>query len=57
MIKPSDLIVIDEILTSGNESWTGEEIRKRLYEAGFVILPCVMRWEIAKAEGTRFPSR
>jgi len=30
---------VDDILDEGNESWTGEDIRKRLDAAGYAIVP------------------
>lgn len=37
-MNKDDLEKIDDILVSGNESYTGLEIRQRLYEAGFLIV-------------------
>ncbi len=30
---------LDRILESGNISWTGEDIRKHLLKAGYVVVP------------------
>lgn len=30
---------LDDILSYGNESYTGEDIRKRLFDAGYVVVP------------------
>ena len=48
-----DLEKIDDILVSGNESYTGGEIRRRLFEAGFVVVKASI---VVKAPGS-FPSR
>lgn len=37
-ISHRDFVVIDGIIANGNISWTGEEIRKWLADAGYLIV-------------------
>jgi hypothetical protein len=39
----ADMQKIDEILSNANESWTGEQIRDHLFEAGFRVVKIDVR--------------
>lgn len=38
LITHDDVVCVDRILASGNESQTGEDIRKNLFEAGYRVV-------------------